>query len=68
MAFRDAVVARGLAIGAGLLLLSLTLRTIDKAVCPGLPIGTHFLWHVLNGILLGWMILVMHRARAPEPA
>ncbi len=54
--------ARGLLIGVALLVASLTFRTIDAAVCPSLPIGTHFLWHVLNGIMLGWMILVMHRA------
>ncbi len=67
LAFRDRDTARGLAIGAGLLILSLFFRTIDEAVCPGLPIGTHFLWHTLNGIMLGWMIVVMHRSKAPEP-
>lgn len=65
--FRDRAIARGLAIGAGLLILSLFFRTIDNAVCPGLPLGTHFLWHILNGILLGWLIVVMHRAKPPEP-
>lgn len=53
--------ARGLAIGAGILVTSLVFRTIDEAVCPALPIGTHFLWHILNGIMLGWMILVLLR-------
>ena len=67
VAFRDRDTARGLAIGVGLLILSLVFRTVDQAVCPGLPIGTHFLWHILNGILLGWMIVVMHRAKPPEP-
>lgn len=44
---------------AGLLLgLSLTFRTIDQSACPqtridgGEPLGTHFMWHVLNGTLL----------------
>lgn len=60
---RDPVTARGLAIGAGILVLSLTFRTLDEAVCPALPIGTHFLWHTLNGIMLGWMIVVLHRHR-----
>ena len=66
LTFRDRDTARGLAIGAGLLIMSLAFRTIDEAACPGLPIGTHFLWHILNGILLSWMIVVMHRARPPE--
>lgn len=53
--------ARGLSIGAGILALSLVFRTIDPAVCDAIPLGTHFLWHILNGIMLGWMILVLVR-------
>lgn len=53
--------ARGLAIGAAILGVSLVFRSIDAAVCPALPLGTHFLWHVLNGIMLGWMIRVLVR-------
>lgn len=33
-------------------LTSLTFRTLDLAVCAQLPLGTHFLWHLLNGALL----------------
>lgn len=33
-------------------IVSLTLRSIDQAVCSYIPIGTHFLWHILNGIVL----------------
>ena len=55
--------ARGLAIGAGLLAASLVFRSIDRAVCPAFPLGTHFLWHLLNAVMLGWMILVLVRAR-----
>jgi len=54
--------ARGLAIGTAVLALSLFFRTIDAAVCGAFPLGTHFLWHLLNGAMLGWMILVMLRA------
>lgn len=53
--------ARGLAAGAGILFVSLLFRTLDSPICPALPMGTHFLWHVLNGIMLGWMILVYVR-------
>lgn len=59
-------VVRGLAIGAGILILSLTFRTIDMPVCSGFPLGTHFLWHVLNGLMLGWMIEV-YRRHATQP-
>jgi hypothetical protein len=36
----------------GVFLASLALRSIDEAVCPYVPIGTHFLWHILNGVVL----------------
>lgn len=55
------VTARGLAIGAGILLLSLAFRTLDGPLCDAVPFGTHFLWHILNGIMLGWMIEVWRR-------
>jgi hypothetical protein len=28
------------------------MRSIDGAVCAYVPMGTHFLWHLLNGIVL----------------
>lgn len=31
---------------------SLFCRAIDHAICPMLPIGSHFLWHTLNATLL----------------
>lgn len=31
---------------------SLTLRSVDQTVCPTLPIGTHFVWHILNAVTL----------------
>ncbi len=40
-------------LGATLLfLVSLGLRTVDPALCPGFPTGTHFLWHLLNAVVL----------------
>jgi len=33
-------------------LASLTLRTVDQTVCPAFPLGTHFLWHLLNATVL----------------
>jgi hypothetical protein len=53
--------ARGMAIGAAILVVSLTFRTLDTPLCNLLPIGTHFLWHLLNGLMLGWMIEVYRR-------
>lgn len=55
--------ARGLTIGAGLLVASLAFRTLDAPLCDRLPHGTHFLWHMLNAVMLGWMIEVYRRHR-----
>lgn len=55
--------ARGLAIGAGILVLSLTFRTLDEPLCGIIPLGTHFMWHILNAVMLGWMIEVWLRHR-----
>jgi hypothetical protein len=39
-----------LLLAAGVYLLALFFRTIDLEVCSAIPIGTHFLWHSLNGL------------------
>jgi len=54
-------VARGLAIGALILIASLTFRTLDEPLCDAIPFGTHFMWHILNAVMLGWMIEVYRR-------
>lgn len=53
--------ARGLVIGAGILCLSLLMRTLDGPLCDAVPFGTHFVWHILNAVMLGWMIEVYVR-------
>lgn len=53
--------ARGLAIGAGILIASITFRALDEPLCAQLPLGTHFMWHILNATMLGWMIEVYRR-------
>jgi len=37
---------------AGLLTVALVFRTIDMAICPYVPAGTHFLWHLLIPFVL----------------
>ena len=37
---------------AGVFAVSLTLRTLDEPLCAQVPIGTHFLWHCLNAVVL----------------
>lgn len=48
--------ARRLAIGGALLILSIGFRSLDGPICAALPLGTHFMWHVLNAVMLAWMI------------
>ncbi|KQT45366.1 hypothetical protein ASG52_14450 [Methylobacterium sp. Leaf456] len=36
----------------GVFLVSLAFRTVDARVCAALPLGTHFLWHALNALVL----------------
>ena len=59
-------VAPWLLSAAGLFALSLTFRTIDIPLCDGFPLGTHFLWHVLNGTLLGLLVIAVVRHGAPR--
>ncbi len=40
------------AIAGAIFALSLSLRTLDRDVCAYVPVGTHFLWHLLNGLVL----------------
>ena len=69
LALRHPATARGLWLGAFLLILSLVFRSLDETVCDRIPVGTHFLWHILNGVMLGWMIEVYRRhMRPPGPA
>lgn len=61
-------VSKGLAAGAGILILSLIFRTVDLPACHDFPLGTHFMWHILNGIMLGWMIEVYRRHAMTQKA
>ena len=58
---RAPATARGLAGAAALLGLSLALRTLDSAVCPAWPWGTHAAWHVLNAVVLAWLVRILVR-------
>lgn len=48
----DGAIARRFYAGAGIFIVSLLCRSIDLATCDSWPLGTHFLWHTLNGITL----------------
>ncbi len=44
-------------------LISLMARTFDNSLCEILPIGTHFIWHLLNGLCLAFMIRVSFKLK-----
>lgn len=48
---------------AALFTVSLAFRTLDRAVCPVWPLGTHALWHLLNAGVLYGLIAVAARYR-----
>lgn len=52
-------------IGAALavFLVSLTARTLDPAVCARWPVGLHWVWHLMNGLLIGLVLQIVIRAR-----
>ena len=56
-------VRRGLAFAALLFAISLTLRTVDIALCPAFPLGTHFAWHILNAVVLYFLLRTAMAAR-----
>ena len=50
---------------AAIFVASVTCRVIDPLVCDAMPIGTHFMWHMLNGLMLG--VLLAATARYGNP-
>lgn len=50
---------------AAIFVVSLGFRAADYAVCEAMPIGTHFLWHTLNGLMLA--VLLTAAARFGHP-
>jgi hypothetical protein len=67
--------ARYLIVAAAVFLVSMTFRTVDVEVCAltrlgGRALGTHFLWHALNGALLYVLLLgaIRYGAWKPGPA
>ena len=53
--------SRGLFVGGTILCLSIVFRIIDEPLCSILSVGTHFVWHILNAIMLSWMIEILRR-------
>ncbi|HZP69257.1 MAG TPA: ceramidase domain-containing protein [Pseudolabrys sp.] len=50
---------RAMLTAAAVFIASLVFRIIDLDICALLPVGTHFLWHILNAVVI---YLVLHGA------
>lgn len=65
----DAIGARAFFVTALLFTVSITLRSLDMALCEAIPSGVHIFWHLLNGAC-GFVALnaVMQRGKPGEPS
>jgi hypothetical protein len=66
---RDRATGRALFLAAGLFALSLAFRVVDLPICPAFPTGTHFVWHLLNALVLYVLLraAIAHAGKAPAP-
>ncbi|RWL40884.1 MAG: hypothetical protein EOR60_30080 [Mesorhizobium sp.] len=47
--------------GSAIFVASVICRVIDPLVCASFPLGTHFLWHALNGLMLAVLLAATAR-------
>jgi hypothetical protein len=59
---------RDLELAVMIVTVSLALRTIDLAACEIFPVGTHFLWHLLNAVVLYVLLRTAIRESGSETA
>ena len=55
--------ARWILKAAACFVVSLTFRSVDFMVCEYIPIGTHFIWHTLNGLMLYLLVRAIFENR-----
>jgi hypothetical protein len=66
LGFVPAQVRPAIALAAGVFCVSLVFRTIDRAICGAFPLGTHFIWHVLNAVVLFVLLRTAIRFKPKE--
>ena len=49
-----------ISMATGLFIVSYFFRSIDLLVCPYTYVGTHFIWHILNSIVLVYCVKSVH--------
>ncbi|TPN83700.1 hypothetical protein FJ987_25630 [Mesorhizobium sp. CU2] len=52
--------------GSAIFVVSVICRMIDPLVCASFPLGTHFLWHVFNALMLAVLLAATARFGAPK--
>jgi hypothetical protein len=50
------------ALAAAVFVISLAFRTVDRAICGAFPLGTHFIWHLLNAVVLFVLFVLLRTA------
>ncbi|MES0871696.1 ceramidase domain-containing protein [Pseudovibrio sp. SCP19] len=53
---------------AATFVISLAFRTIDIALCFSISFGTHFMWHLLNGLMIGLLLAALVLKMKPKGA
>ena len=54
-----------LQLAAGVFAISLGFRSIDLAICREIPLGTHFIWHLLNATVIYLLLSAAAVAHVP---
>jgi hypothetical protein len=62
---RGTPTGRILLLSAAIFSLSLVFRTLGNALCTSFPLGTHFLWHMLNATVLYLLLRAAMTADRP---
>ncbi len=54
--------SRALFYCAPFFVVSIILRSTDFIVCNSIPLGTHFIWHIMNSFLLGALVWFFYKS------
>jgi len=65
LAARRRRAGQALLVAACAFVVSLAFRTVDIAFCGACPVGTHFVWHALNAVVLFILVAAAMRFRPP---
>jgi hypothetical protein len=59
--------AARLGAAAGVFVVSILFRSVDQTLCESWPLGTHFVWHCLNALVLYLTATALPAAAAQRP-